>query len=210
MCGAGLVGGRPHADYLARLGMAREAIFQGYDAVDNDYFARNRQRAIKKAAGGNPAGAPVAGELFFGERALRGEKNLLNLDPRLCALPETRRKTAIAGAPGQNANNRGRGNPGLWYCWATGRLRSAIFRSAAPRSDCKNCICICRGSSNMTRCRRFTRWQKFSSMPAPSEQWGLVVNEAMASGLPVLVSKRCGCAADLVREGVNGFVFRPL
>ena len=42
-----------------------------------------------------------------------------------------------------------------------------------------------------------------------TEQWGLVVNEAMASGLPVLVSNRCGCAADLVREGVNGFTFDP-
>ncbi len=41
------------------------------------------------------------------------------------------------------------------------------------------------------------------------EQWGLVVNEAMATGLPVLVSKRCGCARDLVREGVNGFTFDP-
>jgi glycosyltransferase involved in cell wall biosynthesis len=37
----------------------------------------------------------------------------------------------------------------------------------------------------------------------------LVVNEAMASGLPVLVSNRCGCAPDLVQEGVNGFTFDP-
>jgi glycosyltransferase involved in cell wall biosynthesis len=42
-----------------------------------------------------------------------------------------------------------------------------------------------------------------------TEQWGLVVNEAMASGLPVLVSNRCGCAADLVKEGVNGWTFDP-
>jgi len=42
-----------------------------------------------------------------------------------------------------------------------------------------------------------------------TEQWGLVVNEAMASGLPVLVSNRCGCAKDLVQEGVNGFTFDP-
>ena len=43
-----------------------------------------------------------------------------------------------------------------------------------------------------------------------TEQWGLVVNEAMASGLPVLVSDRCGCAADLVKEGVNGRTFDPM
>ncbi|MDX2050514.1 MAG: glycosyltransferase family 4 protein, partial [Rickettsiaceae bacterium] len=37
-----------------------------------------------------------------------------------------------------------------------------------------------------------------------NEQWGLVVNEAMAAGCPVLVSNVCGCAPDLVEEGVNG------
>jgi glycosyltransferase involved in cell wall biosynthesis len=42
-----------------------------------------------------------------------------------------------------------------------------------------------------------------------TEQWGLVVNEAMASGLPVLVSNRCGCATDLVEVGRNGFTFDP-
>jgi 1,2-diacylglycerol 3-alpha-glucosyltransferase len=42
-----------------------------------------------------------------------------------------------------------------------------------------------------------------------SEPWGLVVNEAMASGLPVLVSNQCGCAPDLVREDRNGFTFDP-
>ncbi|MEL6166319.1 MAG: glycosyltransferase family 4 protein, partial [Cyanobacteria bacterium J06628_3] len=41
------------------------------------------------------------------------------------------------------------------------------------------------------------------------EQWGLVVNEAMAAGLPVLVSKRCGCYEDLIIENVNGFGFDP-
>jgi 1,2-diacylglycerol 3-alpha-glucosyltransferase len=45
--------------------------------------------------------------------------------------------------------------------------------------------------------------------PSIQEQWGLVVNEAMASGLPVLVSRFCGCVPNLVREGINGFTFDP-
>jgi glycosyltransferase involved in cell wall biosynthesis len=44
-------------------------------------------------------------------------------------------------------------------------------------------------------------------LPSESEEWGLVVNEAMACGVPVVVSSKCGCAPDLVRPGVNGFQF---
>lgn len=42
----------------------------------------------------------------------------------------------------------------------------------------------------------------------PGETWGLAVNEAMASGCAILVSDKCGCATDLVRNGENGFVFK--
>lgn len=41
------------------------------------------------------------------------------------------------------------------------------------------------------------------------ETWGLVVNEAMAAGLPVIVSNQAGCASTLVKEGVNGYTFSP-
>jgi glycosyltransferase involved in cell wall biosynthesis len=44
-------------------------------------------------------------------------------------------------------------------------------------------------------------------LPSTSETWGLVVNEAMASGLPAVVSDRVGCAPDLVRSGETGEVF---
>ncbi|MES2519789.1 MAG: glycosyltransferase family 4 protein [Bacteroidota bacterium] len=46
-------------------------------------------------------------------------------------------------------------------------------------------------------------------LPSYSEPWGLVVNEAMACGLPILVSEKCGCAIDLVKNGKNGFTFSP-
>jgi glycosyltransferase involved in cell wall biosynthesis len=44
-------------------------------------------------------------------------------------------------------------------------------------------------------------------LPSEKEPWGLVVNEAMNAAKPVVVSDRVGCAPDLVRDGVNGFVF---
>ncbi len=46
-------------------------------------------------------------------------------------------------------------------------------------------------------------------LPSISEPWGLVVNEAMVCGMPVIVSSNCGCSEDLVESGNNGFVFDP-
>ncbi len=45
--------------------------------------------------------------------------------------------------------------------------------------------------------------------PALEEPWGLVINEAMASGLPVLSSRNVGAAEELVVEGRTGFLFDP-
>jgi glycosyltransferase involved in cell wall biosynthesis len=39
------------------------------------------------------------------------------------------------------------------------------------------------------------------------ETWGLVVNEALACGVPAIVSDQVGCADDLIRTGETGFVF---
>src|SRR5437764_1200749 len=44
-------------------------------------------------------------------------------------------------------------------------------------------------------------------MPTHTDPWGLVINEAMASGLPVICTNVAGCAADLVRD--NGFQVAP-
>lgn len=46
-------------------------------------------------------------------------------------------------------------------------------------------------------------------LPSVSETWGLAVNEAMACSRSVLVSTKCGCALDLVKDGVNGYTFNP-
>lgn len=45
--------------------------------------------------------------------------------------------------------------------------------------------------------------------PSVSDPWGLVLNEAMASGLPVVTTPAPGSVDDLVRDGENGFVVPP-
>ena len=46
-------------------------------------------------------------------------------------------------------------------------------------------------------------------LPAEGEAWGLVVNEAMCAGLPIIVASEVGCAPDLVPDGANGRVVPP-
>ena len=45
--------------------------------------------------------------------------------------------------------------------------------------------------------------------PSLYESWGLVVNEAMAAGLPVLLSDKINAAHTLLKDGVNGYIFDP-
>jgi glycosyltransferase involved in cell wall biosynthesis len=44
-------------------------------------------------------------------------------------------------------------------------------------------------------------------MPSDNDTWGLVVNEALACRLPVIVSRGCGACETLVIEGKNGWTF---
>jgi len=46
-------------------------------------------------------------------------------------------------------------------------------------------------------------------LPTYTDTWGLVVNEAMACGLPVILSEAAGCGADLVTENWNGRIVPP-
>jgi glycosyltransferase involved in cell wall biosynthesis len=65
-----------------------------------------------------------------------------------------------------------------------------------------------RGSAAQTALPAIYRSADALVLPSVRETWGLVVLEAMACGLPVLVSDRCGCARDLVNPG-TGWTFSP-
>ncbi len=44
------------------------------------------------------------------------------------------------------------------------------------------------------------------AMPTRSDVWGLVINEALSYGLPVVSSDQCGAALELIEDGKNGYI----
>lgn len=46
-------------------------------------------------------------------------------------------------------------------------------------------------------------------LPSSNEVWGLVINEAMACGLPIITTNQVGASGDIVKNGVNGYIIEP-
>lgn len=63
------------------------------------------------------------------------------------------------------------------------------------------------GFRNQSELPRFFQLADVFVLPSRHEPWGLIVNEVMAAGCPVIVSSDVGCHADLVTDGVEGCVF---
>jgi glycosyltransferase involved in cell wall biosynthesis len=63
------------------------------------------------------------------------------------------------------------------------------------------------GFRNQSELPRFFQFADVFVLPSRHEPWGLIVNEAMASGCPVIVSSDVGSHADLVIQGETGYVY---
>jgi glycosyltransferase involved in cell wall biosynthesis len=63
------------------------------------------------------------------------------------------------------------------------------------------------GFRNQSELPRFFQLADVFVLPSRHEPWGLIVNEVMAAGCPVIVSSDVGCHADLMTDGIEGCVF---
>ncbi|AOY83926.1 glycosyltransferase family 4 protein [Moorena producens JHB] len=176
-----LVGGQPQKRYLMKLGVPKEAIFCGYDVVGNDAFHPDKIKSLAP---------PLNKPYFLAINRFIPKKNL----PFLISAYATYRQLAKDRAWD------------LVLC-GDGSMRSQIEQQIKDL-----------GLTKFIHITGFLQQQELLPYFAHAgcfihasthEQWGLVVNEAMAAGLPVLVSNRCGCFEDLVVEGINGFGFNP-
>jgi glycosyltransferase involved in cell wall biosynthesis len=85
-----------------------------------------------------------------------------------------------------------------------GEIREQVERRAV-QSGCEGVRFL--GFRNQTELPLYFDLSDVFVLPARHEAFGLIVNEAMAAGLPVVVSDDVGCADDLVRNGENGYVY---
>jgi 1,2-diacylglycerol 3-alpha-glucosyltransferase len=186
-----IVGGSKHRAYLRRLGMMEERIFYGYDIVDNGYFIdsvdaiRNRQ---------NPLDIPTCvreRRYFLAVNRFIPRKNLAAL---VIAFSEFLKGSEVADA---------------WDLVLLGDgLQKDELVQLVSRLDLQNRIHF----PGFQTYSQISHWYSFANVfihPALSEQWGLVVNEAMAAGLPVVLSQRCGCYPELMVEHETGISFDP-
>jgi len=189
---AALVGGQLHFDYLVELGFPVEQIFFGYDVVDNDYF-----RARAAAARADPGEARRRNPLlpvrpfFLAVTRLIDRKNILGLVEAFAAY---RQHFKEDGAWDLAICGSGKEEP---------RIRQMIQHLELGDSV---------HMPGFVSYQQIGDWYGLADAfvhPALQEQWGLVVNEACAAGLPILSSQTVGARYDLVRENENGWLFNP-
>jgi glycosyltransferase involved in cell wall biosynthesis len=177
-------GGKAHMRYLERLSFPSRRIRHFYDVVDNRYLKETVN--ILRLENASPRGLPEQYFLYVGR--LSGEKNVDGL------LTEWTRYREQGGAWSLVIVGAGP---------ETGPLKAIASASVFAKDI------YFAGHRTFRELPSFYALAECFVLPSTREPWGLVVNEAMASGLPVLVSSRCGCAEDLVESGKNGFVFDP-
>jgi 1,2-diacylglycerol 3-alpha-glucosyltransferase len=178
---ASLIGGQKHKQYLVKLGMKSEAIFFGYNVVNNDLFRFTKN---------NFCPSNLTKPYFLASSRFTPKKNLFTL---LDSYAKYREK---AGKISWN----------LVLC-GSGQLQQKLERYISDL-DLNDTVYL-PGFLKPNQLLPYFAHASCFVHASIQEQWGLVVNEAMAAGLPVLVSNRCGCFEDLVIEGVNGFGFDP-
>lgn len=187
-CNSALVAGKPQKEYIIKLGLDPQKVFVGYDAIDNEYFSI-ASKYIRSESDRFRNELNLPEKYFLSSNRLIQKKNLIRL---LEAYNKYRMQIKEA-----------------WHLVLLGDGQDRFeVENKIKNLGLDNCVVLL-GFKQYKELPIYYALAKCFILASISEQWGLVVNEAMASGLPVLVSKMCGCHEDLVEDGGNGFSFNP-
>jgi glycosyltransferase involved in cell wall biosynthesis len=184
-----LAAGRLHVEYAIELGVPKSRVFQGYDAVDNVHFELGADTARRDQANlRTQLKLPV--KYFLTCCRFEAKKNL----PRLLEA-YSKYRTSVGGE--------------AWSLVLAGDgYERPALEALTRRLGIEESVHFIGARSYVELPAVYGLASAFVHA-STTEQWGLVVNEAAAAGLPLLVSERCGCAPELVRPGVTGLLFDP-
>ncbi|HTL06934.1 MAG TPA: glycosyltransferase family 4 protein [Chitinophagaceae bacterium] len=203
MFNSALVAGTPQKEFACSYGQQASKVFLGFDVVDIKYYAEQAKQWHAMAAAALPV-TDLPPRYFLSLGRFATKKNIALLVKAYAALLQRRPSMDIAlvlvgdgeeklalrqlvndlQLPMRDASGEGPAAP----------ARAEVVFYPFQQVD--------RTPLFFARCEAFV-------LPSMYEEWGLVVNEAMACSSPVIVSAYAGCATDLVVNGVNGFTFDP-
>jgi len=175
-------------DFYNQYGIEKDRLFSMPYAVDNEFFqarcagARPQREALRQSLKLDPGRPVILFAAYFA--AVKAPEELLSAFARVYS------RFASDSAP-------------YLLLVGDGPLRGMLEKQARPLGDAVRFL----GFRNQSELPPLYDLCDVFALPSRSEAWGLVVNEAMNAGRPVIVSDRVGAAPDLIEDGVNGFVY---
>lgn len=173
--------------YLEELGVGDRPIFTAPNAVDNAFFGKKGQEA-KEAEAMVRARHGLPARFFLCVGRLIPPKGVFDLLEAYAQLDPSLRTEV-----------------GLVFVGDGSAREELIERARQIQPGTVQCF----GFTHREELPEFYGLAEAFVFPTHSDPWGLVVNEAMACGLPIVASSVAGCVPDLVEDAWNGFVLPP-
>lgn len=186
-CDRCVVPGRSARQYLASHGVREDFIYTAPNAVDNNLFAKAAELACNDALALRQQ-LELPGRYFLFVGRLVVEKGVFELLSAYAKLDERLRRQIGLVIVGD-----GPAKPALQELAARITSGRVFFPGFAQREQLPVYYALA----------------DVLILPTYTDTWGLVVNEGMACGLPVILSRAAGCADDLVEESWNGVLIPP-
>jgi glycosyltransferase involved in cell wall biosynthesis len=187
LCMAFVVPGRSSFEYLTHLGIAPQRIFTAPNAVDTALFS-NLAETARRNESQVRSRHHLPSRYFLYVGRLVKDKGVFDLLEAYAQLGAETRSSI-----------------GLVFAGIGSGHRVLVERAAKVKPGIIDFL----GFVHREELPEIYAFADALIFPTHSDPWGLVVNEAMACSLPVILTSVAGCATDLVRDGSNGFVIPP-
>lgn len=217
MFDAALVGGSPHKRYVASYGLPPSKIFKGYDVVDVEYYVASSALYKEKREIGTVV---LPSHYFLNLGRFVAKKNIKTLLLAYSLYLKYAASESCVPKYHDSTMPQSSQQPRSLVLVGDGNLKDDLVAEAHRfnldvRIADKDSELASHPEVVIYGFQQYALTPFFFSncdafiLPSLWEEWGLVVNEAQACGVPVIASSNAGCSEDLVQHGVNGFLFEP-